>query len=163
MAYTQEEDTDATTRHAITEAGAGGIEVDRWDRLDAGTLVRVIHSGNQALNAVMLEMGQMVAGSVVLMEQEEIAWPEYDPTDPAFQKWVHEAGLIYLGDQKVLVTRPRLRHIEQGEVTLQFYAPLRNSVAFSEELAEVTFEQYCKATRRERFLDEMNRVVPWVE
>ena len=29
--------------------------------------------------------------------------------------------------------------------------------------AEVTFEQYRKPTRRERFLDEMNRVVPWVE
>jgi IS5 family transposase len=26
--------------------------------------------------------------------------------------------------------------------------------------AEVTFEQYRKPTRRERFLDEMNRVVP---
>lgn len=29
--------------------------------------------------------------------------------------------------------------------------------------AEVTFEQYRKPTRRERFLDEMSRVVPWVE
>jgi IS5 family transposase len=29
--------------------------------------------------------------------------------------------------------------------------------------AEVTFEQYRKPTRRERFLDEMNRVVPWVD
>jgi len=29
--------------------------------------------------------------------------------------------------------------------------------------AEVTFEQYRKPTRRERFLDEMNRVVPWGE
>ena len=28
--------------------------------------------------------------------------------------------------------------------------------------AEVTFEQYRKPTRRERFLDEMNRVVPWM-
>jgi transposase, IS5 family len=27
--------------------------------------------------------------------------------------------------------------------------------------AEVTFEQYRKPTRRERFLDEMHRVVPW--
>lgn len=27
-------------------------------------------------------------------------------------------------------------------------------------LTEVTFEQYRKSTRRERFLDEMNRVVP---
>ena len=29
--------------------------------------------------------------------------------------------------------------------------------------AEITFEQYHKSTRRERFLDEMDRVVPWVE
>jgi hypothetical protein len=29
--------------------------------------------------------------------------------------------------------------------------------------AEVTFEQYRNSTRRERFLDEMNRVVPWAE
>ena len=29
--------------------------------------------------------------------------------------------------------------------------------------AEMTFEQYRKSTRRERFLDEMNRVVPWRE
>jgi IS5 family transposase len=27
--------------------------------------------------------------------------------------------------------------------------------------AEVKFEQYRKPIRRERFLDEMNRVVPW--
>ncbi len=30
-------------------------------------------------------------------------------------------------------------------------------------LAEVTCEQYRKPTRRKRFLDEMNRVVPWAE
>ncbi|MBX3307421.1 MAG: transposase [Nitrospira sp.] len=29
--------------------------------------------------------------------------------------------------------------------------------------AEITFEQYRKPTRRERFLDEMNRVVPWTD
>jgi hypothetical protein len=30
-------------------------------------------------------------------------------------------------------------------------------------LAEVTFEQYRKPTRRERFLSEMDRVVPWAD
>lgn len=30
-------------------------------------------------------------------------------------------------------------------------------------LAEATFERYRKTTRRERFLAEMNRVVPWIE
>ncbi|MEK7350871.1 MAG: IS256 family transposase [Nitrospirota bacterium] len=101
-----------------------------------GTLVRVISSGKQALDAVMLEMGRMVAESVMLMEREEVAGPDYYPTDPAFKKWAHEKGSLYLGDQKVKVTRPRLRHVEQGEVTLQSYARLRTPGAFSEELLE---------------------------
>ena len=101
-----------------------------------GTMVRVIHSGKQALDAVMLEMGRMVAESVMLMEREEVAGPDYYPTDPAFKKWAHEQGSIYLGDQKVPVTRPRLRHVEQGEVTLQSYARLRSPGVFSEELLE---------------------------
>ena len=101
-----------------------------------GTLVRVISSGKQALDAVMLEMGRMVAESVMLMEREEVAGPDYYPTDPAFKKWAHEEGSLYLGDQKVKVTRPRLRHVEQGEVTLQSYARLRAPGAFSEELLE---------------------------
>ncbi|MBS0153904.1 MAG: transposase [Nitrospira sp.] len=29
--------------------------------------------------------------------------------------------------------------------------------------AEMTFEQYRRPTRRERFPDEMNRVVPWMD
>ena len=29
--------------------------------------------------------------------------------------------------------------------------------------ADVSVEQYRKSTRRERFLDEMNRVVPWAD
>jgi hypothetical protein len=28
-------------------------------------------------------------------------------------------------------------------------------------LAEAGFQRYCKQTRRERFLQEMERVVPW--
>ena len=29
--------------------------------------------------------------------------------------------------------------------------------------AAVSVERYCTPTRRERFLEEMNRVVPWIE
>ena len=101
-----------------------------------GTLVRVISSGKQALDAVMLEMGRMVAESVMLIEREEIAGPDYYPSDPTLQKWAHEEGSMFMGDQKVKVKRPRLRHVEQGEVTLQSYARLRAPGAFSEELLE---------------------------
>lgn len=99
-----------------------------------GTLVRVIQSGKQALDAVMLEMGRMVGESIMLMEREEIAGPDYHPTDPDLQKMAHEDGSIFLGDQKVKVTRPRLRHVTQGELTLQSYARMRAPGAFSEEL-----------------------------
>ena len=84
-----------------------------------GTLVRVISSGKQALDAVMLEMGRMVAESVMLIEREEGAGPDYFPTDPGLQQWAQEEGSPYLGDQKVKVTRPRLLHVEQEKVTLQ--------------------------------------------
>jgi IS5 family transposase len=39
----------------------------------------------------------------------------------------------------------------------------RSSHIAQQAFAEVTFEQYRKPTRRERFLDEMPRVVPWVD
>ena len=39
----------------------------------------------------MLEMGRMVSESVLLIEREEVAGPDYYPTDPDLQKWAHEA------------------------------------------------------------------------
>ena len=118
-----------------THAMAGLRAIAGEERM-LGTLVRVLHSGKQALDAVMLEMGRMVAESVMLIEREEITGPDYYPTDPDLQKWAHEGGSIFMGDQKVKVTRPRLRHVEQGEVTLQSYARMRAPGAFSEELLE---------------------------
>ena len=101
-----------------------------------GIPVRVIGSGKQALDAVMLEMGRMVAESIMLIEREALADPDYYPTHPGLQKWAHEAGSAYIGDQKVTVTRPRLRDVAQGEVPLKSYARLHAPGDFSEELLE---------------------------
>ena len=101
-----------------------------------GTMVRVISAGKQALDAVMLEMGRMVAESVMLIEREEMAGPDYYPTDPDLQKWAHEEGSMFIGDQKVKVKRPRLRHVVHGEVSLKSYARLHAPGQFSEELLE---------------------------
>jgi len=54
----------------------------------------------------MLEMGRMVAESIMSIEREELAGPDYCPTHPGLQKWAREAGSAYIGDQKVKVTRP---------------------------------------------------------
>lgn len=101
-----------------------------------GTMVRVIGAGKQALDAVMLEMGRMVAESVMLIEREEMAGPDYHPSDPELQKWAHEEGSIFIGDQKVTVRRPRLRHVVRGEVSLKSYARLHAPGQFSEELLD---------------------------
>ena len=118
-------------KHAM----AGLRAISGQDRM-LGTLVRVISSGKQALDAVMLEMGRMVAESVMLIEREEIAGPDYYPSDPALQKWAHEDGSIFIGDQKVPVKRPRLRHVVHGEVPLKSYERLHAPGQFSEELLE---------------------------
>ena len=39
----------------------------------------------------------------------------------------------------------------------------REAIMQQQTFAEVPFEQYRKPTPRERFLDEMNRVVPWAD
>ena len=122
-------------RRQRKRALAGWRAISGQDEM-LGTLIRVIRSGKQVLDAVMLEMGRMVAESVMLMERAEVAGPDYYPTDPGFKKWAYEEGSLYLGDQKVKVTRPRLRHVEQGEVPRQSYTRLRTPGAFSEELLE---------------------------
>ena len=88
-------------KHAM----AGLRAISGQDRM-WGTLVRGISSGKPALDAVMLEMGRMVAESIMLIEREELAGPDYYPTHPDLQKWSHEAGSAYIGDQKVKVKRP---------------------------------------------------------
>ncbi len=84
----------------------------------------------------MQEIGRMVAETIMYMEREEIAGPDYHPTSP-LQKWASQPGSIYLGDQKIHVEHPRLRGPD-GEVALRTYEQLKRRGGFSEELlAEV--------------------------
>jgi len=78
----------------------------------------------------------MVAERVMLIERREVAGPDDYPTDPDLQKWVHEAGSAYIGDQKVRVTHSRLRHVVHGAVPLQSYVPLQSPGQFAEEWLE---------------------------
>ena len=74
-----------------TKALAGLRAISGQNRM-LGTLVRVISSGKQALDAMMLEMGRMVAESVMLIEREEVTEPDDYPTDPDLQKWAHSGN-----------------------------------------------------------------------
>ena len=74
------------------------------------SLYRIMVEGKHAMDELFHDMGRMVAESVMLIEREELAGPDYYPTNPKLQKWSHEEGSVYIGEQKVKINRPRLRY-----------------------------------------------------
>lgn len=100
------------------------------------SMYRIMVEGKRALDEVFLNIGKMLAESVMLIEREELAGADYNPRNPSVQKWAHEKGSIFIGDQKVKVNKPRLRYAGFGEVELQSYENMRSKGQFSEELLE---------------------------
>lgn len=96
-------------------------------------MFQIFCKGKQGLDAFLLEIGRMMAETIMYIEREEIAGPDYYPFSPDFQKWASQGGSIYLGDQKIAVEHPRLRG-PQGEIGLQSYQKLKEPGGFSEEL-----------------------------
>jgi putative transposase len=95
-------------------------------------MAEVMMTGKSALDQCMMNMGKVLAESVMLFEREQMAGKDYDPQGD-YQKWGSQPGSIYLGDQKVKVSHPRLRGSE-GEVPLSSYDEMKNPKAFSEEM-----------------------------
>jgi hypothetical protein len=93
----------------------------------------IIQNGSGALNQVMLDIGKEAAQTILCVEQEELAGPDYYPTQDGIYKWAFEPGSIYLSDQKVPVMRPCLRGAA-GEVGLKSYAQMKSPQGFSEQL-----------------------------
>ncbi|OPY85085.1 MAG: hypothetical protein A4E65_00192 [Syntrophorhabdus sp. PtaU1.Bin153] len=90
-------------------------------------------TGKQGIDALVQELGIMVAQAIMDMEREERSGPDYLPRQRGVYKWAYQPGSIYLGDQKVSVRHPRLRGPE-GEIPLQSYVMLKEPGGFSEEL-----------------------------
>ena len=99
----------------------------------ADQVVHVMLEGKRALDAAMLDVGRLVAETLMYMEREERSGPDYHPTSSGLRKWASQRGSIYVGDQKLPVEHSRLRGPE-GEVGLRTYEQLKNRGGFSEEL-----------------------------
>lgn len=96
-------------------------------------MYQIISQGKRGLDAFLMEIGRMMAETVMYIEREEISGPDYHPLSSQIQKWASQPGSIYLGDQKVAVEHPRLRG-PQGEMVLKSYQKLKEPGSFSEEL-----------------------------
>lgn len=113
-----------------------GFKQMTGNELAQQSLQLIINQGKRALDDVFMSIGRMMAESIMLMEREELAGPDYHPINPSLQKWAHEESSVYIGDQKVKISRPRLRDIESGEVDLQSYKKMREHGQFSEEMLD---------------------------
>jgi len=99
----------------------------------AGHVVQILETGKESLDRFLLELGGMVAETIMLLEREELAGPDYCPKIPGVYKWAGQPGSVYIGDQKVRVVHPRLRG-PHGEIPLPTYGKLRERRAFSDAL-----------------------------
>jgi transposase-like protein len=96
-------------------------------------LYQVYTQGKLGFDALMKELGKMMAETIMYTEREEISGPDYHPFSSEIKKWASQGGSVYIGDQKVRVDHPRLRGLE-GEIELKSYQKLRDPGVFSEEL-----------------------------
>ena len=112
-------------------------------------MVQVMLHGKRALDAAMLDVGRLVAETLMYMEREERSGPDYHPTSSGLMKWASQRGSIYVGDQKLCVEHPRLRGPE-GEVVLRTYEQLKNRGGFSRNSCRRCFEECLPASTKRR-------------
>ena len=96
-------------------------------------MYQIISQGKQGIDGFLLEVGRMMAETIMYIEREEISGPEYRPLSSEIKKWASQGGSIYLGDQKIAVEHPRLRGAK-GEMVLESYQKMKEPGRFSEEL-----------------------------
>lgn len=95
-------------------------------------IAQTIDWGKRSIDMLNQEVGKMLVESILLMDREAIAGPDYLPQDGVY-KWAHQQGSVFIGDQKVKVSKPRLRSMGQ-EIQLPSYEKLKQRGQFSEEI-----------------------------
>ena len=95
-------------------------------------IAETISLGKRAIDSLNHEIGKMLVEAIMLMDRESIAGPDHAPIGNLY-KWAHQQGSVYIGDQKVRVSKPRIRGPD-GEVSLPSYERLKSRGQFSEEL-----------------------------
>lgn len=115
-------------------------------------MIQIMTHGKRAFDESALKVGRMLAETILYMEREEVAGPDYHPIDPRVRKWASQPGSVFIGGQKVRVGRPRLRG-PGGEMSLKSYTRLQDPAQFSEELLTKTLRGLSGRKYRETVLE----------
>lgn len=114
----------------------------------------IISVGKKSIDALNQEIGKMLVESILLMDRENIAGPDYAPTADIY-KWAHQQGSVFIGDQKVKISKPRLRG-PKGEIALPSYEKLKERGQFSEEMLTQMMSGLSARRYRETVQDATN-------
>lgn len=117
-------------------------------------VAQAINWGKKSIDSMNHEIGRMLVEAILLMDRENIAGPDHAPTGDIY-KWAHQQGSVYIGDQKVKVSKPRLRGVG-GEVSLPSYEKLKSPGQFSEELLTKMMSGLSARRYQETVLDAAN-------
>lgn len=98
----------------------------------ATKIAETISVGKKVVDTMNQEIGKMLVEAILLMDRENISGPDYAPKGDVY-KWAHQPGSVFIGDQKVKISRPRLRGPER-EIEIPSYEKLKERGQFSEEL-----------------------------
>ena len=109
-------------RHGKSHARAGEAEVRKAGLLDVDSRVEIIQA--------LIPLGLQAVNELLVEEVGRLAGPRYSRAggQPGYGRWGSQAGSVYLGEQKVSVTVPRVRDKHRGqEVPLAAYHRLQNA------------------------------------
>lgn len=96
-------------------------------------MFQMIEEGKRVYDGAMMEMGQILAETLMIMDRDEMSGEDYQPIKKELKKWGFQKGSVYIGNSKVRVNHPRLR--EGGkEVSMRLYERLKKTGEFSEEI-----------------------------
>ena len=91
-----------------------------------------------ALIQALIPIGLEYVNAMLQQEVEQLAGRRYSrnkDTEKEHYRWGRQGGSVYLGEQKVAVTVPRVRNRKtRKETRLKTYAKLQNPVEFDEKL-----------------------------
>ena len=100
-----------------------------------GEIASLLCESKTSFNQIVARIKAVLIHFLLFSEREVLAGPDYEPL-PGWQKWGCQAGSVYVGGEKVKISKPRLRK-EGKEVPLSVYEALGDKSKFSQELLEM--------------------------
>lgn len=101
-----------------------------------------------AMIQMLIPLGLMAVEEELQAEVERVVGDRYSRSQQQFKRWGHNTGSVYLGDQKVSMSVPRVRDVVRGqEVVLPSYRGLQNA----QMIDELVFKRMIKGISARKY------------